>query len=173
MIDIPRPTSRTPARTTQRRSRRVNGSVVALAVVAVGSVAALAGSVELAGVDVEGVVDVLVGETPPLGVASVFVAGVVFAVVVTVVVVVVVAFGCGAWWLPPRGRWPPVRAASARSVARAARAAPLGADARVHVRSVLQVGPVASGRPSRRVAYRCLPRPVVAWASTERPLISI
>jgi len=77
-----------------------------LAVVAVGSVPAFAGSVELAGVDVE-VLEVLDGETPPLAVDSVVVAGVVVVevvvagVVVTVVVVVgvVSVFGGGVVWL--------------------------------------------------------------------------
>ncbi len=76
----------------------MNGNVVALAVVVLGSTADLAGSVVLVGVAL-GVLDVLDGATPPLGVdvVSVFVAGVVVAVVVTVVVVVVV--GGGVVWL--------------------------------------------------------------------------
>ncbi len=82
----------------------MNGSVVALAaVVAVGSTDDLAGSVELVGVLVSGVLDVLDGDTPPLGVDSVVVAGVVFALVVVagvvVVVVVVVVVGGGVVWL--------------------------------------------------------------------------
>ncbi|MGA9874369.1 MAG: hypothetical protein WBQ21_01005 [Solirubrobacteraceae bacterium] len=73
----------------------MKGSVVALAVVAVGSVV-FAGSTELAGVLEVGVLDVLDGDTPLLGVdvGSVFAAGVTaFVVVVTGGVVVVVGGG--------------------------------------------------------------------------------
>jgi hypothetical protein len=77
----------------------VNGNVVALAVVVLGSTPDLAGSAALVGVDF-GVLEVLDGDTPPLGVdvGSVFVAGVVVTVVVTVVVFVVVVGG-GVVWL--------------------------------------------------------------------------
>jgi hypothetical protein len=68
-----------------------------LAVVVVGAVA-LAGSVELVGVDL-GVLDVLVGETPPLGVDLVSVFVVEVGSVLVAGAGVVSVFGGGVVWL--------------------------------------------------------------------------
>ena len=160
---MPMPTSKRPPSVSQRRSRPVNGSVLAfVAVVAVGSLLVFVGSFALEGVSLA-VLEVCVGAVScfGVGVVSVFGAG-----VVSVLEPASFPFSAPAWSgcsrssVPPPSPWRPARSAPERAGERAARAR-FGAGASRRGRSVPRLPSLAHYRPSSHFACCCLPHPVV------------